>query len=127
MSTILVTGGLGFVGGRIARKLSAGHQVIISSRNKVSPESLALHGRVQQAAHNDLLSKDTFPRDIDTVIHMAALNEHDCVRHPSEAIRVNIDETRIVLENSIAAGVQHFIYFSTAHVYASPLKGSITE
>jgi UDP-glucose 4-epimerase len=127
MSKVLVTGGLGFVGGRIAQKLSASHQVTVSSRNTVSPPVLALHGPVNQLAHRSLLSTDDFPRGIDTVIHMAALNEHDCVRHPSEAIRVNIDETRIILENSIAAGVRHFIYFSTAHIYASPLKGVITE
>jgi UDP-glucose 4-epimerase len=58
---------------------------------------------------------------------MAALNEWDCVKYPSEAIRVNIDETRILLENAIAAGVRKFIYFSTAHIYGSPLKGRISE
>ncbi len=61
------------------------------------------------------------------VIHLAALNEWDCVKYPSEAITVNIDQTRIILENSIKNNVEHFIYFSTAHIYGSPLQGSITE
>lgn len=127
MSTILITGGLGFVGGRIAKKLSsAGQDVTISTRHMVIGE-LELHGAVGLAPHSLLLVKEHFPAGIETVIHLAALNEHDCVKNPSEAIRVNIDETRIILENSIAAGVKRFIYFSTAHIYGSPLAGRITE
>ena len=51
----------------------------------------------------------------------------DSVKFPSEAIRVNIDETRIILENSISKKVERFIYFSTAHIYGAPLEGTITE
>ncbi len=68
-----------------------------------------------------------FPDSIDTVIHLAALNEIDSVKFPSEAIRVNIDETRVILENSISKKVDRFIYFSTAHIYGAPLEGTITE
>ena len=61
------------------------------------------------------------------VIHLAALNERDSVKYPSEAIVVNIDETRIILENSIENNVEHFIYFSTAHIYGAPLEGNDYE
>jgi UDP-glucose 4-epimerase len=127
MSLVLITGGLGFVGGRLAKKIAKDSDVMVSSRKKNPTELLALHGEIVQVDHNDLLSKGTFPKDVETVIHLAALNEWDCVQHPSEAIRVNIDETRIILENSIARGVQNFIFFSTAHIYGSPLQGTITE
>jgi len=127
MSKVLITGGLGFVGGRLAKKLSGSRQVMVSSRNAADTSARSAHGPVQHVLHRDLLSAATFPTGIKTVIHLAALNEIDCVRHPSEAIRVNIDETRIILENSIAAGAEHFIYFSTAHIYRSPLQGDIDE
>lgn len=127
MQKILITGGLGFVGGRLAKALSKENNVIVSSRKAIGADQLAMHGPVSQVLHADILQKETFPLQISTVIHLAALNEWDCVSHPSEAIRVNIDETRIILENSIAAGAKQFIYFSTAHVYASPLKGKIDE
>ena len=127
MSSILVTGGTGFVGGRIVQQLSASHDVIVSSRKPLEREVLQAHGAAGAVLHSALLVKENFPRGIDTVIHMAALNEWDCIKYPSEAIRVNIDETRIILENSIAANVQQFIYFSTAHIYGSPLKDVITE
>jgi UDP-glucose 4-epimerase len=127
MNSILITGGTGFVGGRIAKKLSGKFNVIVSSRKTIEPSILALHGPITQVPHQELLSERTFPKKVKTVIHLAALNEWDSVQFPSEAIRVNVDETRILLENAQANGVDNFIYFSTAHIYGSPLHGTITE
>ena len=127
MKKILVTGGYGFVGGRLVRSLSAENKIVVSTRNLLSDEQRLLHGDVEQVVHSSLFTSNTFPKDCDTVIHLAALNEKDCVTQPSEAIRVNIDETRIVLEQAIQSGVKHFIFFSTAHIYGSPLQGNITE
>jgi UDP-glucose 4-epimerase len=127
MSSILITGGTGFVGGRIAKKLSGKVGVIVSSRKTIETAVLALHGPILQVQHQKLLSVGSFPKNVKTVIHLAALNEWDSVQFPSEAIRINIDETRILLENALANGVENFIYFSTAHIYGSPLHGTITE
>ncbi len=127
MSRILITGGFGFVGGRLTRRLSEEHEVWVSSRKNVPDGILRLHGNVRRIDHSLLLNPGLFPAFIDTVIHLAALNEGDCLKNPSEAIRVNVDETRMILENSITRGVSDFIYFSTAHIYGSPLHGKITE
>jgi UDP-glucose 4-epimerase len=127
MSRILITGGFGYVGGRLTRRLSEEHEVWVSSRKNVSDYLLRLHGNVRRIDHALLLHPDTFPAFIDTVIHLAALNEGECLKYPSEAIRVNVDETRIILENCVTKGVSQFIYFSTAHIYGSPLQGFITE
>ncbi len=126
MSTVLITGGTGFVGGRIARALSATHTVILSSRKNPDSKILLAHGAARGIMHQQLLDTTSFPGDIDSVIHMAALNEWDCVSNPSEAIRVNIDETRIILDNAIKHGAKEFIYFSTAHAYGQ-LTGRVTE
>lgn len=127
MKTILLTGGLGFVGGRLARKLSENFDVYVSSRSIPDKKVLELHGNVKALKHDLLLSAKSFPKELNTVIHLAALNEWDCIKYPSEAIRVNIDETRIILENAISSGVKYFIYFSTAHIYGNPLQGIINE
>jgi UDP-glucose 4-epimerase len=127
MSRILITGGLGFVGGRLAKRLSPANEVMVSSRNVPSSETLAQHGNIRFIKHVDLLDKGKFPKNLDCVIHLAALNERDCIKYPSEAITVNIDQTRIILENCIENNGRHFIYFSTAHIYGAPLKGLITE
>ena len=127
MSRILITGGFGYVGGRLSRRLSEEHEVWVSSRKPVPDDILRLHGQVKRIDHALLLDPATFPASVDVVIHLAALNEIDSVKFPSEAIRVNIDETRMILENSISKKVDQFIYFSTAHIYGAPLEGTITE
>ena len=115
------------MGGRITKRLSSEFKVIVSSRKPVSSDTLQKHGNVESILHSKLFTTTTFPGEIDTVIHLAALNEWDCLKYPSEAIRVNIDETRIILENAIVSGVKNFIFFSTAHIYGSPLIGEISE
>lgn len=127
MKKIIITGGMGFVGGRLAKKLAGKFDITVSTRKNIEHGILEQNGQVTHVLHNQLLSIDGFPENIDTVIHLAALNEWNCVKHPSEAIKVNIDETRIILENAINTGVKNFIYFSTAHIYGSPLQGIITE
>jgi UDP-glucose 4-epimerase len=124
---ILITGGLGFIGGRLSKKLSPEHEVTISSRKYPADQELKCHGGVRYVEHQQLFSPEKFPKETDAVIHLAAMNEWDSVKFPSEAIRVNIDETRQILENSIGSGVKQFIYFSTAHIYGSPLTGNISE
>jgi UDP-glucose 4-epimerase len=125
--TMLITGGLGFVGGRLTRKLSANNKVIVSSRKQPSEEILNLHGNPAFVLHSELLKGDDFPEQVDTVIHLAALNEWDAVKFPSEAIAVNIDQTRAILELAITRNAKRFIYFSTAHIYGGPLQGHIDE
>jgi UDP-glucose 4-epimerase len=127
MNRILITGGLGYVGGRLARRLSEEHEVWVSSRKPVTEDTLLVHGNVRGIDHAALFDTATFPTGIDAVIHLAALNEIDSVNFPSDAIRVNIDETRIILENSIKKRVERFIYFSTAHIYGTALEGNVTE
>jgi UDP-glucose 4-epimerase len=127
MATILVTGGLGYVGGRLVNALAKQHKVFVSSRKPIDEKDVlfyAIQGGIQ---HHDLLQSSSFPSNIDIVIHLAALNEMDCVQFPEQAIEVNINHTRIILENAIAKGVQKFIYFSTAHIYGNSKKEVITE
>ena len=127
MKKILITGGTGFIGGRLTKRLAAEYEVYISSRKKLTEgNTLDIYGNVLSIDHKTLFEPENFPA-VDVVIHLAALNEWDSIKYPSEAIRVNIDETRIILENSIAKGVDRFVYFSTAHIYGSPMVGKITE
>ncbi len=127
---VLITGGLGYLGGRIALALcnDASAKVRITSRRE-------LPARPDWADGIDVVTLDLEPdaplndvcKGINTIIHLAALNAADCANDPIRATRVNVEGTQRLIAAAIQAGVKNFIYFSTAHVYANPLSGKIDE
>lgn len=126
---ILITGGFGYLGGRIAVELAyvPGWKIWLGSRTERSVPDCLPHG---ETVVMDVLDPDSLPaamRDVQAVIHLAAINENDCVADPHHAVIVNSLGTLNTLQVAIAAGVERFIYFSTAHVYGSPLIGNISE
>jgi UDP-glucose 4-epimerase len=128
MKTVLITGGLGYVGGRLAKMLVKSFSVLISSRGEINDPIRSVFGEdISYVGHESLLEANSFPKRIDAVIHLAAMNEIDSVKFPDEAIDININQTRKILEAAIQNGVSKFIYFSTIHVYGKELRGIIDE
>jgi len=127
---ILITGGLGYLGGRITRALagSSRFSVWVTTRRRRCPPLSWLSP--ERCLYMDLMS-DREVRAVcegmDAVIHLAAMNEHESSADPMKALLVNGAGTLRLIEASLAAGVRRFIYLSTAHVYGSPLTGRITE
>lgn len=64
---------------------------------------------------------------VDIVIHAAGMNARDCAADPAAALEFNGAATDRLIEAAQKSGVRKFLYLSTAHVYASPLKGKINE
>lgn len=128
MQRILITGGLGYVGGRIAKcLLMHGHEVCIGSRCPPSERQLGVYSGASFVIHETLFTDSCELNHFDSIIHSAALNEIDCVKYPDLAIEVNINQTRKLAEKAVKQGVNQFVYLSTAHVYRSPLAGLIDE
>ena len=125
---ILITGGFGFIGGRLALHLSNnGHQIIISSRVKRdTPEWLPQAEIFQMDWGNETNLRDVCS-GIDVVIHAAGMNSTDCQDNPDAALAFNGRSTEQLVRAAVSADVKAFIYLSTAHVYANPLIGRITE
>jgi UDP-glucose 4-epimerase len=125
--TVLVTGGLGFLGGRIALHL-AGHglKVRLTSRRAETPSWAA----GMELVSADFSTENDFSalcRDVDGVVHLAARNAAQCADDPELAIRVNVTGTRKLIDAAGSAAVRRFIYVSTAHVYGAPLAGVLDE
>lgn len=125
VKSILLTGGLGYVGGRLSEYLSSiGHQVYALSRNEKAIQS----DTITVLTNDEVLKNEVFDAgSIDVVIHLAATNEIVCGQNPKLSNNVNINGTLEWLEWSKQNKVNHFIYFSTVHVYERPLKGLYTE
>ena len=125
---ILIAGGFGFAGGRLAQYLHrAGHQVVLGSRNdRGAPDWLPQAGVVQMH-WNDEPSLKKICSGVDVVIHAAGMNAQDSVADPVAALEFNGLATARLVAAASRARVKRFIYLSTAHVYASPLIGVVTE
>jgi len=125
---ILITGGFGFVGGRLAVHLAqAGYQIVLGSRNACSSHDWLPQLEVAQIVWNDDHSLERCCDGVNVVIQAAGMNAQECSADPVAALEFNgLASARLVAAAS-RVGVQRFIYLSTAHVYASPLTGMITE
>lgn len=127
---ILITGGLGYVGGRASQKLSESSicNVLLGTRRMDCETPRWLDKAV--IIRMDLLSEDSLSeacKNVRYIIHLAALNKTECADDPEVAVRVNTLGTLKLLKAAERAGVERFIYMSTAHIYKSPLIGTITE
>jgi UDP-glucose 4-epimerase len=127
--SILITGGLGYLGSRVAQHLLRGGRwhVIVGTRTVPAVIDWLPGATI---AHTDWASDDSLRdacRSVAAIIHVAGMNSADSATDPVAALEFNAVGTARLLRAAVAAGVRRFIYISTAHVYASPLRGVITE
>ena len=125
---ILITGGFGFVGGRLAVHLSkVGHEIILGTRHSITPPDWLSQVEVAKIIWDDEVVLERSCKGVDAIIHTAGMNAQDCAANPVEALAFNGLATAKLVAAASRASVKKFIYLSTAHVYASPLVGVITE
>jgi UDP-glucose 4-epimerase len=125
---VLITGGFGYVGGRLAQHLaSKGYEVILATRNKTDSPAWFPTAKVLKINWDNPESINSSCQNIDIVVHAAGMNAQACQSDPIAALTFNGLCTAYLLDGAIAKGVKMFIYLSTAHVYASPLVGEIEE
>jgi len=128
---ILVCGGAGYIGSNMASQLStAGHEAIVY--DNLSRGHLAAIGEAAfvkgDLADYELLVRTLKECSIEAVMHFAAFIEAgESVRKPLEFYRNNVSNTRVVLAAMEAAGVDKFVFSSTAAVYGIPEQVPITE
>lgn len=111
---LLVTGGTGFLGGRlIARLAEGGHQVFALTRSASSHESLAAMGATPVSGDLEGGQPLFLPR-VDAVVHAAARFRFAGPRAPY--FRTNVDGTVALLKAAEAAGARTFVHVSAAGV-----------
>lgn len=127
---VLVTGGTGFLGGRLVEHLSSVSPMWAVRVGSRRPE-LTHPGKpgveVVAMRWDSPEQLEEVCAGVHAVVHLAGMNAADCSRDPAEAMQVNAVCTGRLLQAAIARGVERFVYLSTAHVYGSPLAGTITE
>lgn len=125
---ILITGGFGFVGGRLAQHLQQiGHQIVLGSRNASSKPVWLSTAEVVKTYWENESALEQICSEVDVVIHAAGMNAQDSAANPVAALEINGLATARLVNASSRAGVKRFIYLSTAHVYDTHLIGTISE
>jgi UDP-glucose 4-epimerase len=125
---ILIAGGFGFVGGRLAQHLShAGHHVMLASRQVRHPPDWLPDADVGLLDWYSVEAMAQLCIGFDVVIQAAGMNAQSSIADPAAAMEVNGLATARLLDAAIKSSVEQFIYLSTAHVYASPLVGTVRE
>jgi UDP-glucose 4-epimerase len=126
---ILITGCTGLLGGRLTEYFSRFEDIelVIATRDLLKmPVELAKH----QTVEINWKRKDSLHfacRAVDCVIHLAGMSAMQCASATEAQLDDDVKGTQLLLEAAIESRVSKFIYFSTAHVYMSPLSGVIDE
>ncbi len=124
---ILITGAFGYLGGRLATYLAGrGHSLILTGRTL--PTWASQLSPFAACTTLDVLRVATYPsfNDVDAVIHLASLDEHEAAEDPGGALAVSGEGTRCLLD-ACADRVSRFIFLSTFHVYGPDAPNHLTE
>lgn len=134
MPSFLVTGGAGFIGSHLVRRLlSEGHTVTVlddfndfyspaikraNLTGLPSPENLSvIEGDI---CDRDFIAALFRARRFDTVVHLAArAGVRPSIEHPELYLRTNIHGTWCVLEAARLAGCGHIVFASSSSVYGA--------
>ncbi|NLY92704.1 MAG: NAD-dependent epimerase/dehydratase family protein [Myxococcales bacterium] len=125
-ATILITGGAGFIGTALARRLLPHNRVRILDnfrRDALSASGLAEHPNLD-LVRGDVRDRDVVQRaveGVDYVVHMASLAGVDTVlEHPVETMEVAIEGTMNVLRACVGRSrIRRVVDFSTSEVFGS--------
>lgn len=126
---VLVTGGFGFLGGRISQELAKlpNSEIVLTSRkSRQSPSWLSNCKTIQLDVRDDL-SVSNAVKGVDTIVHLASLNDQDSKVDLQKTFDVTTLGTMRLVDAAINSGVTKFVYQSSVHIYGRNLVGQVTE
>lgn len=135
---VLVTGGAGFIGSHtLVALMEAGHEpVVVDNLSNASPSVVSRVGEITGSAPEfhqvDIRDHESLSGVIesgfDACIHFAALKAvGESVEQPLKYYENNVSGTVSLVDALVAAGVDNFIFSSSATVYGEPTTLPLTE
>ncbi|WP_414471622.1 UDP-glucose 4-epimerase GalE [Microvirga sp. M2] len=129
---VLVTGGAGYIGGHMVLALrDAGHNPVVFDNLSTGfrwsvPEDVPLV--VGDVGDYELVFQTLKAHSIDAIVHFAAkLVVPESVRDPLGYYLNNTVKSRSLLAAAVAAGIQTFVFSSTAAVYGNASDRPLAE
>lgn len=132
---VLVTGGAGFIGSHVARRLAASDHDVTVLDNMEPFYDLGIKRRNLEAVREAATSEFTVVEgsitegtdlsalvgDVDIVYHHAAqAGVRTSVRAPRKVNRINVDGTLSLLEAARETDLERFVFASSSSVYGKP-------
>jgi UDP-glucose 4-epimerase len=129
---VLVTGGAGYIGSQMVRRLRDARRdvIVVDDLSSGQPTAVPLDVPLVVANVGDeaAMARVLSDHEIEAVIHFAARTRvGESVVHPRLYWKGNVVATQALLDRVIDAGVRLFIFSSTAAVYGTPARVPITE
>ena len=124
-SKVLITGGGGLIGSTIADQLIAGgaDKVILLDnflRGSHDNVAAALESGKGELVVGDIKDRELvrkLVKDMDSVIHMAALRINHCIEEPRLAFEVMFEGTFNVFQEAVEAGIKKIVAASSSSIY----------
>jgi UDP-glucose 4-epimerase len=116
---VLITGGCGFIGRHLCRKLvEMGKDVTVLDASV--PRELHADGyKVVEGDIRDSGLIGMLMKKVDTVYHLGAVTTfEECRDYPNKALHVNAHGTKVVLREALQHGARSLVFFSSASVYS---------
>lgn len=126
---ILITGGLGYLGSRLAHYLHGqGHQISIGTRQHV--EVMPKGFTEINCINMDWGSYESIHKacnNVDIVVHAAGMNAQECFMNPLLALHARKKAAQYLSDAGINQKIKSIIYLSSMRVYGENLSGTINE
>ncbi len=128
---ILITGGAGYIGSHVGKKLlEAGHQVITLDNLSKGHHQAVLGGKFIEGdlADKKMINQVMVDEKIEAVIHLAAFSlVGESMEKPGLYYYNNVTNGLNLLEAMVNNGVKYLVFSSTAAVYGEPREVPIPE
>jgi UDP-glucose 4-epimerase len=133
-STVLVTGGLGYIGSHVVHDLlDRGWRVRIFDNYYRCDRSVA--AALAKLDNVDVIEGDvryanaveSAMQGVEAVVHLAAVCLNKSISDPTESLDVNLLGTQNVYDAAARASVRRIVYASSASVYGNPLSLPMLE
>jgi len=123
VATTLVTGGAGFVGSHVARQLARrGDELRLTVRAHTRADNLDFSYEPVLCDILDRRAVRRALRGVQRVFHCAGL--FSLRARPDDLFRLNVEGTRVVLEEALRAGVERVVYTSSVVAVGPAPRGS---
>lgn len=129
--TWLVTGGAGYIGAHIVSAMQdAGESVVVVDDLSTGDATRIPHTPIVQGSILDgaLIGRTLRSHAVTGIVHLAAKKQvAESVERPLFYYHQNVEGLRVLLESAVGAGVESFLFSSSAAVYGEPDVDVINE